>query len=175
MLYCNGGMHACLSRLVRLHCLRLLRSRDISRLGPTHLQLKFTHKTDDLGIEFLDIFLYKGRRFRSSGIFDVKTHFKPVMAKRDNFTMATIGNLCKRVGGKCSICCVETLGPNSDPYSYTSIGEAAHISAASEHGPRYDADMPIEERKSFRNGIWLCSNCHKKVKGNDCMTWKTHS
>ena len=35
----------------------------LHRLNDRHPTIKFTHKTDDLGIEFLDIFLYKGRRF----------------------------------------------------------------------------------------------------------------
>ncbi|MBS3652561.1 hypothetical protein KEU06_28695 [Pseudaminobacter sp. 19-2017] len=36
------------------------------------------------------------------------------------------------------------------------MGEAAHITAASPGGPRYDASLSSEERRSFSNGIWLC-------------------
>ena len=30
-------------------------------------------------------------------------------------------------------------------------------------GPRYDASMTPEERKSFENGIWLCQSCSKLI------------
>lgn len=40
---------------------------------------------------------------------------------------------------------------------------AAHICAASEGGPRYDANMTVEERRSTENGIWLCQSCSKLI------------
>ena len=40
---------------------------------------------------------------------------------------------------------------------------AAHICAAAQGGPRYDASMTPEERKSFENGIWLCQSCSKLI------------
>jgi len=36
---------------------------------------------------------------------------------------------------------------------------AAHITAASEGGPRYNSELTSSERKSIDNGIWLCQNC----------------
>ena len=36
---------------------------------------------------------------------------------------------------------------------------AAHITAASPGGPRYDPSRTPEERRSVANGIWLCQNC----------------
>jgi hypothetical protein len=39
------------------------------------------------------------------------------------------------------------------------IGIAAHISAASPNGPRFNKELSSEERKSIKNGIWLCYNC----------------
>ena len=42
-------------------------------------------------------------------------------------------------------------------------GVAAHITAASEGGPRYDENMTAQERKSFENGIWLCQSCSKLI------------
>lgn len=76
--------------------------------------------------------------------------------------------LCERVGGRCSNpnCGRETLGPHADGDKRLSIGEAAHISAASPEGPRYDARLTKEERESINNGIWLCSNCHKLIDKN---------
>lgn len=62
------------------------------------------------------------------------------MNKRDDFSQKTIDRLCERVGGKCSNpnCRRETKGPHSNPQKRVSIGEAAHITAAAEGGPRYN-------------------------------------
>ncbi len=43
------------------------------------------------------------------------------------------------------------------------IGVAAHITAASAGGPRYDPSMSPKDRRSIRNGIWLCQSCAKLV------------
>jgi hypothetical protein len=45
----------------------------------------------------------------------------------------------------------------------TLLGKAAHITAAAEGGPRYDAKLTVEERKSPENGIWLCAECADRV------------
>ena len=80
---------------------------------------------------------------------------------RDDFTQKTKDILMKRVGGKCSNpdCPVKTEGPNDNPNKATTIGVAAHISAASTNGPRYDKSLTSDERRDISNGIWLCSNC----------------
>lgn len=80
---------------------------------------------------------------------------------RDNFTKQTIDILAKRVGFICSNpgCKKHTVGPNKIEYKATLIGIAAHITAASPGGPRYDENLTIEQRKHISNGIWLCSNC----------------
>ena len=92
------------------------------------------------------------------------TKFK--MSRRDDFSKKTIELLARRAGGKCAICSCATWGPNDKPYSSTNIGQAAHIAAAAEGGPRYDWNMTPEDRCSVKNGIWLCSNCHDKVDRN---------
>lgn len=76
--------------------------------------------------------------------------------------------LCERVGGRCSnpACKKETMGPHRESNKRLSIGEAAHISAASSGGPRYDARLTKEERESADNGIWLCVNCHTMIDKN---------
>ena len=56
-----------------------------------------------------------------------------------------------------------TCGANTNPEKITNIGVAAHICAAAQGGPRYDASMTPEERKSFENGIWLCQSCSKLI------------
>jgi hypothetical protein len=84
---------------------------------------------------------------------------------RDNFTQKTISKLAERVGFLCSNpnCRMHTVGPNSRADSSTRIGKAAHITAASAGGPRYDISLSIGERSNINNGIWLCSNCSDMV------------
>lgn len=83
---------------------------------------------------------------------------------RDNFTKSVIAMMKDRVGARCSNpnCRVPTLAP-SGKEKLNSSGIAAHIHAASEGGPRYDAKMTTEERKSIHNGLWLCANCSIKI------------
>lgn len=79
--------------------------------------------------------------------------------------------LYKRCGGKCSICRASTFGPHtSHEGKFQCIGEAAHITAASEGGPRYDKDISQAERTSVKNGIWVCRNCHKRI-DNDTVEY----
>ena len=81
--------------------------------------------------------------------------------RRDNFTSKTKEILAKRVGYLCSNpnCRKLTVGAHELEDKSTSIGIAAHITAASEGGPRYDATITKEQRIHIDNGIWLCSNC----------------
>ncbi|TXI70344.1 MAG: hypothetical protein E6Q41_01530 [Cyclobacteriaceae bacterium] len=82
-------------------------------------------------------------------------------SKRDDFTKPTIEILAKRVAYICSNpdCKRTTIGANEEVDKATNIGIAAHITAASEGGPRYDARLKEDQRKHIDNGIWLCSNC----------------
>lgn len=84
---------------------------------------------------------------------------------REHFSPKTIERLRTRVAGRCSNpdCRIPTVAAGSDAMSVTLIGEAAHVRAASLGGPRYCESMTPKERHSIGNGIWLCSNCHKKV------------
>jgi hypothetical protein len=43
------------------------------------------------------------------------------------------------------------------------FGEAAHITAASPNGPRYDPTLTSEQRSSIENGIFLCPTCAKMI------------
>lgn len=80
---------------------------------------------------------------------------------RDNFLQKTIETLKTRVAHRCSNpnCRIVTAGPTIDIGKANIIGEAAHLSAAAPGGPRYDAAMLPNQRKSIENAIWLCSNC----------------
>lgn len=84
---------------------------------------------------------------------------------RDDFTKATIEALADRAGNRCSnpACRQLTSGPRSEPDRAVNIGVAAHITAASEGGPRYDPALAPEARRHPDNGIWLCQNCAKLV------------
>lgn len=84
---------------------------------------------------------------------------------RDDFISATKDTLARRVGMRCSNpnCRKLTSGPRADPNKAINIGVAAHITAASPNGPRYDDSITQEQRTSINNGIWLCQNCAKLV------------
>lgn len=88
------------------------------------------------------------------------------MNRRDDFPEEIKRILCLRVGGKCSKCGIETVGPHEDVNKRITIGQAAHITAASPGGPRFDPLLSPEERSSINNGIWLCNNCAKEVDTN---------
>jgi len=80
---------------------------------------------------------------------------------RDDFNAKTKDIMAKRVGFTCSNpdCQMLTVGPNSDENKNTNIGVAAHITAASKGGARYDEKMSAKERQGINNGIWLCQSC----------------
>jgi hypothetical protein len=83
----------------------------------------------------------------------------------DDFSTLVKKALADRVGHLCSKpdCRALTTGPQDDPGKAVNLGVAAHITAASPGGPRYDPDLLPEERSSPSNGIWLCQNCAKLV------------
>ena len=86
----------------------------------------------------------------------------PSPRRRDGFTEPERTQLALRAGYQCSKpdCRVLTVGPEAKSDKSVSVGRAAHVTAASPRGPRYDADLPSVERKSaLRNGIWLCAGC----------------
>ena len=85
--------------------------------------------------------------------------------RRDDFDKKTKDTLAKRAGFLCSNpqCRRSTSGPHSDPTSTVNIGVAAHITAASPGGPRFDPELTPAERQYITNGIWLCQSCAKLV------------
>lgn len=88
---------------------------------------------------------------------------------RDDFSAATKDLLAKRVGFVCSNpdCHQATSGPQADPAGTVNIGVAAHISAASPGGRRYDPGLSPEQRADSSNGIWLCQTCAKLIDSDD--------
>src|SRR5580704_2606801 len=99
----------------------------------------------------------------------------------DEFSDQVKRALAARVGHRCSNpeCRAATSGPQDDPTRSVNVGVAAHITAASPGGPRYDPDLLPQERSAPSNGIWLCQNDGKLV-DNDAarftvdvlMKWK---
>jgi hypothetical protein len=87
------------------------------------------------------------------------------MTARDDFPKPLIRKLALRVGYLCSNpdCQAATAGPQEDPLGAISLGVAAHITAASNGGPRYDPNLTPEQRCSIENAIWLCQNCAKLI------------
>jgi hypothetical protein len=88
-----------------------------------------------------------------------------MVSSRDDFAKRTIEILADRAGNRCSnpTCRKPTSGPRTDPTKTINVGVAAHITAASEGGPRYDPTLSAEERKHPDNGIWLCQLCSKLI------------
>ncbi|MCX5831581.1 MAG: hypothetical protein NT140_06810 [Deltaproteobacteria bacterium] len=84
---------------------------------------------------------------------------------RDEFPTTIKEELAKRVGFLCSNpgCRQPTSGPKSEPSGSVNIGVAAHITAASPGGPRFDDMLTSTERQSASNGIWLCQSCAKLI------------
>jgi|GEM_PF-3954369 len=80
---------------------------------------------------------------------------------RDDFPQPVKDLLAKRVAYHCSNpnCPRHTIGPSSDPNKSIMTGEAAHITAASPGGKRYNPTLTSDERSAIDNGIWLCSYC----------------
>lgn len=80
---------------------------------------------------------------------------------RDEFAKTVKDVLARRVSNRCSnpACRRPTSGPHSNPARAINIGVAAHISAASADGPRFDANQTSSERGCPSNGIWLCQTC----------------
>ena len=84
---------------------------------------------------------------------------------RDDFSEEVKAVLGRRVNLRCSKpgCYASTSGPQVDPAKALNVGVAAHITAASPGGPRYDGRLSPEKRQSAENGIWLCQTCAKLV------------
>ena len=103
---------------------------------------------------------------------------------RDDFSQRVKLALAHRVAMLCSnpACRAVTSGPRCDASSVSNIGVAAHITAASANGPRYDPDLTPEQRRNARNGIWLCHNCEHRIDTEPIafsepllLTWKSRA
>ena len=90
---------------------------------------------------------------------------------RDDFNLRVLRRLAEEVGNRCSNpnCRASTSGPSRERGG-SNVGVGAHIAAASPGGPRFDPSMTSDERKSHRNGVWLCGRCARAI-DNDVVTY----
>lgn len=84
---------------------------------------------------------------------------------RDDFREDTKRVLAARAGNRCSNpgCRAPTSGPQVEDRQVLNVGVAAHVTAASAGGPRFDGTLSADERLGASNGIWLCQTCAKLV------------
>jgi len=82
---------------------------------------------------------------------------------RDKFSSKTKNILAARAGHKCSVCLKSTSGPGDTADAVISDGTAAHITAASPSGPRFDSSLSPQERRSPENGIWACTQHGREI------------
>jgi hypothetical protein len=107
------------------------------------------------------------------------------MGNRDNFTESTKRTMAERVAWRCSFpnCGKITIGPRmGESNKSLNLGEAAHIIAAAEFGPRFDKKTTSEYRKSIENGIWMCraharfiDSDHKEYSIETLQLWKSQA
>ena len=93
--------------------------------------------------------------------FSIVSGMEGTLSMRDDFDQGTKDVLFRRARARCSnpACRKETSEAHSEEDKAVNTGVAAHITAASPGGPRYDPTVSVEERKSAHNGIWLCQTC----------------
>lgn len=94
---------------------------------------------------------------------------------RDNFSSSVVEILKKRAGFICSnpSCKAMTIAPSGeDENKVQYIGVAAHITAASEGGPRFDKNLTPEERCTISNAIFLCGSCSIMIDKNNGIDYK---
>lgn len=95
---------------------------------------------------------------------------------RDDFSPSVKNSLKMRAAFICSNpdCKKLTIAPTeNDETKVNYIAKAAHITAASEGGPRYDSSLTPDERSSISNAIFLCSNCADLIDKNDGFDYPT--
>ncbi len=100
---------------------------------------------------------------------------------RDDFNRPTKDLLARQAGNRCAHphCGKPTSGATESSTDAINIGVAAHITAASAGGPRYDPALTPEQRKDASNGIWLCQDHAHAIDADDrgfsaetLRTWK---
>ena len=86
---------------------------------------------------------------------------------RDEFSAATKRLLASPVGMRCSNPSGLSPTDRRKTRQARNLGQAAHITAASSGGLRFDSGLTNVERVAPENGIWLCSLCGKLVDSDE--------
>jgi hypothetical protein len=81
------------------------------------------------------------------------------MSNRDDFSKTTKWNLGSAVNWICVKCDRPTRFPSADGQRQVTIGHAAHVTAASPLGPRYDPELTPAQRRGEENGAHMCPTC----------------
>lgn len=90
---------------------------------------------------------------------------------RDNFTPATKSALARNVHFRCVYPGCPLVTHASTPHGdNVNLGQAAHISAAAQGGPRFDDELTSAQRRAYENGAWLCAN-HAKLVDDDPLSF----
>ncbi len=91
-------------------------------------------------------------------------------APRDEFSNKVKRQIAQKAMFVCSNPqCLRMTGYGTTEGNARTIAEAAHIAPAGKDGPRSKARKSTTDTTSQKNGIWLCSICHKKI--DDDPTW----
>ena len=96
----------------------------LEALNSFHPTLRFTWAISDTQVDFLDITLYKGSRFLTTGLLDMKTYFKPTNTFQYlEYSSAHPHSVFKGlVKGEC----IRFLRSTSDPTNYQSLITTLH-------------------------------------------------
>ncbi|MGY6446741.1 hypothetical protein ACXIT2_15540 [Vibrio parahaemolyticus] len=91
------------------------------------------------------------------------------MHKRHDFLESVKRKLRENVANLCSNpdCRALTMAGKTNDNALCNIGVAAHICAAAPGGPRYKSSQSESERKSYDNGIWLCTTCSRLIDADE--------
>jgi hypothetical protein len=92
--------------------------------------------------------------------------------KDKNFTQKTVTTLGERAHFLCSKPDYRklTTGPHSIQSKSLRTGEAAHIYSAKKLNARHFPNLADEKVKDYKDGIWLCRECHKLIDSDEKNT-----
>ena len=68
----------------------------MNKINSIHPTIKFTHKSDNNELTFLDMTIYKGSNFQETGILDIKTHIKKTNKQLYVHKTSYHPDLCKK-------------------------------------------------------------------------------
>lgn len=94
---------------------------------------------------------------------DLNPPFRASNSSRMPITLKTHKMLWGRAANRCAICRMELVMDASETDDEAVVGEACHIVAQKEDGPRGQSPLTQEQRDKYANLILLCNVHHKQV------------